>query len=99
MKLTMLNCNKVSFETSWDAGARLNEIKKNNKNNVIPQRCYKCDKCGKWHLTKITQLEKNKKDQKRNEIVKKREEIFIKKESEYWENKLLNKKHKNKFKR
>lgn len=83
----MSDCKKVSFDNWWDAIARLNEIKKNSDREEMPQRAYKCEKCSKWHLTKISQQEKQVKDLKQNERVKKREEIFIKKETAYWEKK------------
>lgn len=83
----MENCKKVAFDTWWDAGARLKEIKKESDREEIPQRTYKCEKCGKWHLTKITQKEKQKKDVIQNERIRKREESFINRETQYWEKK------------
>lgn len=81
----MKSCKKVAFDTWWDAGARLNEIKKESDREEIPQRTYKCEKCGKWHLTKIPHQEKQKKDVIQNERIKKREESFINRETQYWE--------------
>jgi len=59
----MEKCKKATFDTWWDAGARLTEIKKNSDREDVPQRTYKCEKCGKWHLTKIPQEEKQKREQ------------------------------------
>lgn len=76
-------CNKTKFDNWWDARFRIKQINPFGESNK-PIREYKCLLCNKWHLTKIPLTSNNERTLKISEKVKKREEYFINKETEFW---------------
>jgi len=82
----MTDCKKKVFESKSEAKRRACEINKENygKKGVRKMRAYLCNYCGKYHLTSLHivgyQFRTNIKV--RNRL---RESAFIKRESEYWE--------------
>jgi hypothetical protein len=93
----MDKCKKITFETLSLAKARAKEInlenskkKKRKKQRRIELRAYKCKDCGKFHLSSMPKHRYmwNNDANYRSDV---REKVFIKKESEYWEEKFNNK--------
>ena len=83
------NCEKKTFEDITEARERLTEIVLTSTNKVKPIRVYKCEKCNKYHLTSKSKGEFNEiklnKAYTIKRLNKKREDIFIARESKYWE--------------
>lgn len=79
----MCKTGKKEFDTIFDAQIRINQINPNKEANK-PNRSYKCEYCNKYHLTKISHESNNERNRKIGEKVKKREENFIKRETEYY---------------
>ncbi len=78
-------CDKKSFPTMFDAHTRAQEINKKERGNLM--RPYKCDKCDNFHLTSMTKHKHrvlNDIDYRNNH----RQNVFLKNEVSYWEEKL-----------
>ena len=84
-----MTCQKKAFEEGKEAEKRARQIR-SETNGKTKMRPYKCDKCGKWHLTSMSKHTHKfvTNVQYRNEVYQK---AFIRKESAYWEVKLLGK--------
>lgn len=83
------DCKKKSFATGIEAQTRANEINRLNRGlkDTTHLRPYKCHKCQTFHLSSMKKH--IFKMIKYPEIrYKKKTEMFIRKESEYWEEKL-----------
>ena len=83
-----MDCRKKTFDTPELANARVCEINADNKkaNDKTKLRYYLCKYCGKYHLTSTSKHGfKFKTDI--NYRSKIREQSFIKRESEYYEDK------------
>lgn len=83
-----IECDKTVFFTHKEAQQRAIDINKGNrsKGDATELREYKCPGCGFFHLTSMTKhtYKKTTDREYRNRI---REEVFIKRESEYWNKK------------
>lgn len=78
----MCKTNKKEFDTIFDALIRVKEINPRKEPNK-PNRAYKCEFCGKFHLTKGSHDALAKRNKKISEKVKRHEENFIKKETDF----------------
>ncbi|MBE99332.1 hypothetical protein [Flavobacterium coralii] len=77
------NNSKTSYATYYDAAEALRRIRQKSNAPKKPVRAYKCE-CGKYHLTSMPIADANTIKKKVDERVKKREERFINRETEYW---------------
>lgn len=81
-------CTKKTFATIEDADKRIKEIQSVSEEEEQPIRSYECEHCGKIHITSKTKKKYNANLQtKRNKIKEKnskREQSFIRRESEFW---------------
>lgn len=83
-----MKCSKKKFENSQDAQKRANEINEENKKNKSQKerlRPYKCDICNKFHLTSMTK-DQHKWHTDAEYRHRKKHDAFIRRETEYWEN-------------
>lgn len=84
----MKKCDKVAFDSLYDAKMRFNEIKsRGDKRSKDLTRTYQCEKCQKWHFTSVSESEWSKKASAFFTKIKKREENFINREAAYWKKK------------
>ena len=85
-------CTKKTFEDLESAKKRAIEINNSNRITTYQKktlRAYSCNKCSDFHLTSMPKKIFSKWVTQRNQINKKREQKFIRLETEYYE-KLFN---------
>lgn len=86
-----MECNKKGFTNLDDARRRLTEIVLNSDRDSKPIRTYKCKHCNKYHLTSKSESKYKSNVKKKHKAIKdrniKRENDFIRMETEHWEQK------------
>lgn len=86
-----MKCDKKAFTNLDDARQRLTEIVLNSDRDNKPIRTYKCKYCNRYHLTSKSESKYKSNVKKKHKAIKerntKRENDFIRMESEYWEQK------------
>lgn len=86
-----MNCTKRTYKTMEEASEAMIRIMRKSQEEKYPIRYYQCDKCGDWHLTSSTKSEHSSKSMKWENVKarrqEKREQSFLRRESEYWEQK------------